>query len=89
MTHSFSISTLGLAVPSTEILKWITDVHTSKKTLYINETHTHIFKTEFVTSFFDVSMSDFDLYILKKYLFIPFLVLLYSDPRGPNFAVYL
>jgi hypothetical protein len=37
--------------------------------------HTHISKTEFVTSFFDVSMSDFDLYILKKYLLIPLLVL--------------
>ncbi len=45
------------------------------QTLYINETHKHIPKTEFVTSFFDVSMSDFDLYILKKYLFIPLLVL--------------
>jgi hypothetical protein len=45
------------------------------QTLYINETHTHISKTEFVTSFLDVNMSDFDLYILKKYLFIPLLVL--------------
>jgi hypothetical protein len=44
------------------------------QTLYINETHTHISKTEFVTSFLDVNMSDFDLYILKKYLFIPLLV---------------
>ncbi len=26
----------------------------------MNETHTHLSKTEFVTSFFDVSMSDFD-----------------------------
>jgi hypothetical protein len=43
--------------------------------IYIYETHTHISKTEFVTSFFDVSMSDFDLYILTKYLFIPLLVL--------------
>jgi hypothetical protein len=30
MTYSFSISNLGLEVPSTEILKWITDFHTSK-----------------------------------------------------------
>jgi hypothetical protein len=37
--------------------------------------HTHTSKTEFVTSFLDVNMSDFDLYILKKYLFIPLLVL--------------
>ena len=37
--------------------------------------HTHISKTEFVTAFLDVNMSDFDLYILKKYLFIPLLVL--------------
>ena len=29
-SHSFSISNLVLAVPSTEILKWITDFHTSK-----------------------------------------------------------
>ncbi len=28
---SFSISNLVLAVPSTEILKWITDFHTSKQ----------------------------------------------------------
>ncbi len=41
---------------------------------YINETHTHISKTEFVTSFLDLKMSDFDLYTLKKYLFIPLLV---------------
>ncbi len=31
----------------------------------MNETHTHISKTEFVTSFFDVRMSDFDLPILR------------------------
>jgi hypothetical protein len=41
----------------------------------MNETHTHMSKTEFVTSFLEVNMSDFDLYILKKYLFIPLLVL--------------
>jgi hypothetical protein len=29
-SQSFSISNLVLAVPSTEILKWITDFHTSK-----------------------------------------------------------
>jgi hypothetical protein len=45
------------------------------QTLYINEIHTHISKTEFVTSFLDVNMSDFYLFILKKYLFIPLLVL--------------
>ncbi len=33
-------------------------------TLKRNETHTHISKTEFVTSFLDLNMSDFDLYIL-------------------------
>ncbi len=71
MTHSFSISNLGLA----DILKWITDF-SYFQTLYVNETHTHISKTEFVTLFLDpVHMSDFDLYILKKYLFIPLLVL--------------
>jgi hypothetical protein len=32
-------------------------------------------------------MSDFDFYILKKYLLIPLLVL-YSDPMGPSFAVH-
>jgi hypothetical protein len=33
----------------------------------MNETHTHtISKTEFVTTFVDVSMSDFDLYLRKK-----------------------
>ncbi len=37
--------------------------------------HTQISKTKFVTSFFDVNMSDFDLYILKIYIFIPLLVL--------------
>jgi hypothetical protein len=30
-SSSFSISNLVLAVPSTEILKWITDFHTSKQ----------------------------------------------------------
>jgi hypothetical protein len=44
------------------------------QTLYINETHTHISKTEFVTSFLDLNMSDFDLCILKKCIFIPLLV---------------
>jgi hypothetical protein len=29
-SHSFSISNLVLAVPSTEILEWITDLYTSK-----------------------------------------------------------
>jgi hypothetical protein len=32
--------------------------------------NTHISKTEFETSFSNVSLSDFDLYILNKYLFI-------------------
>jgi hypothetical protein len=32
----------------------------------MNVTHTHISKTEFVTLFFDVSVSDFDLYLRKK-----------------------
>jgi hypothetical protein len=48
------------------------------------KTHTHISKTEFVTSLFDVSMSDFDLYILKKYLFIPLLVLCIPILGGPT-----
>ncbi len=47
-------------------------------------THTHISKTEFVTSFYDVSMSDFDLYILKKYLLIPMLVLCIPILGGPS-----
>ena len=29
--HSFSISDLELAIPSTDILRWITDFHTSKQ----------------------------------------------------------
>jgi hypothetical protein len=41
----------------------------------MNETHKHISKTEFVTSFFDTSMSAFYLYLRRKYLFIPLLVL--------------
>ncbi len=41
---------------------------------------THISKPEFVTSFFDVSISDFDLYLRKK--FTPLLVLC-TDPTGP------
>ncbi len=72
-SHSFSSSNLVLAVPSTEILEWITDLYIYFQTLYINETHTHISKTELFTSFLDVNLSDFDLYILKK--FIPLLVL--------------
>ncbi len=81
-SHSFSISNLVLAVPSTEILEWITDLYTSQ-TLYINETHTHISKTEFVTSFLDVNISDFDLYIPKKYLFICLLMLCIPILWGP------
>ncbi len=50
--------------------------------------HTHISKTEFVPAFLDVNMSDFDLYILKKYLFIPLAGVMYSDPMGPSFAVW-
>ncbi len=53
------------------------------QTLYIYETQTHISKIEFVTSFFDVSMSDFYLYILKKYLSIPLLVLCIPILGGP------
>ncbi len=67
LTHSFSISNMGLALPSTEILKWTTKT-----------------KTEFETSFFDVSLSDFDLYILNKYLFIPLLVLCIPILWGPT-----
>jgi hypothetical protein len=53
------------------------------------ETQTHITKTEFETSFFDVSLSDFDLYILKKYLFIPLLVICIPILWvGPSFAVH-
>jgi hypothetical protein len=74
-------SSMVLAVPSTEIHEWITDLYISK-TLYINETHTHITKTEFVTSFLDLNMSDFDLYILYSLAGI-----IYSDPMGPSFAV--
>jgi hypothetical protein len=37
----------------------------------------------FVTSFLDVSISDFDLYILKKYLVIPLLVLCIPILWGP------
>jgi hypothetical protein len=48
-----------------------------------HKTHTHIFKTEFVTSFLDLNISDFDLYILKKYLFIPLLVLCIPILWGP------
>ncbi len=47
------------------------------------QTHTHISKTEFVTSFLDLNMSDFDLYILKKYIFIPLLVLCIPIQWGP------
>jgi hypothetical protein len=81
-SHSFSISNLVLAVPSTEIHEWIT-WSLYFQTLYINETHTHISKTDFVTSFFDVNISDFDFYILKKYLFIPLLVLCVPILWGP------
>jgi hypothetical protein len=77
-SHSFGRSNLGSAVPSTEILKWITDFYTS-----INS-HIHISKREFVASFFDVNMSDFDFYILKKYLFIPLLVLCIPILYGPT-----
>jgi hypothetical protein len=42
------------------------------QTLYVNETHTHLSKTEFETSFFYVSLSDFDLYILNKYCIYSF-----------------
>jgi hypothetical protein len=41
------------------------------------ETHTHISKTDFVTSFFDVRMSDFDLHSLAG--------VMYCDP---SFAVW-
>jgi hypothetical protein len=44
------------------------------------ETHTHIFKTEFVTSFFDVSMSDFDIQSLAG--------VMYCDTTRPSFAVW-
>ncbi len=50
----------------------------------MKHTHTHISKTEFVTSFFDVNMSSFDLYILQKYLFIPLLVLCIPILGGPT-----
>jgi hypothetical protein len=43
----------------------------------MNETHTHISKTEFVTLFFDVSV--YDTHSLAG--------LTYSDPMGPSFAV--
>jgi hypothetical protein len=36
------------------------------QTPYIKETHTHISKTDFVTSFFDVIMFVFDRYVLKN-----------------------
>jgi hypothetical protein len=39
--YSFSISNLVLAVPSTEILEWITNFHTSKH--FTTMKHTHIF----------------------------------------------
>ncbi len=43
----------------------------------MNETHTHISKTEFVTLFSDVSVSD--IHSLAG--------VTYSDPMGPSFAV--
>jgi hypothetical protein len=46
----------------------------------MSETHAHISKTEFVTSLFDVSMSDFD--------HSPAGVT-YSKPTGLSFAVYV
>ncbi len=86
-SHSFSVSNLVLAVPYTEILKWITDFYTSKY-FNINETQTHIFKTEFVTKFSYVNMSNLYLYILKKYLFIPLHGVMCSGPIGPSFALH-
>jgi hypothetical protein len=56
------------------------DFHTSKQ-FYINETHTPISK---LISFSNVTMSDFDLYILEKYIFIPLLVLHILIQWGPD-----
>ncbi len=39
--YSYSISNLVLAVPSTEILKWITDFHTFKHFTYMKHTHSY------------------------------------------------
>ncbi len=76
-SHSFSISS------SLHRNSWMDNWSSYFQILYINETHTHISKTEFVTSFLDLNMSDFYLYILKKYLFIPLLVLCIPILWGP------
>ncbi len=73
-SQTFKTSNLVLAFPSKEILKWLTNWLSYIQTLYLNESHTHMSKTEFDTSFIHVNMSDFDIYIPKKYPFIPLLV---------------
>ena len=57
-------------------------------TLHKWNTHSY-FQNRICHFIFHVSMSDFDLDILKEYLFIPVLVLCtYSDPMEPSFAVW-
>ena len=54
------------------------------QTNYINVKQTLISKTEFFISFFKVSMSNFDLYILEKHKCIPLLVLCIPILWGPD-----
>jgi hypothetical protein len=82
------ISNLVLSVPSTEILKWITDFHTSK-TIYINETPTLVSKTEFFISFSNITMTNFDLQILEKYIFIPCSRYIFQSYGAQICSIYL
>jgi hypothetical protein len=51
----------------------------------MNENHTQIYKTEFVTSFFCVSISD----LIFIFMIIHSLAgVMYSDPTGPSFTVH-
>jgi hypothetical protein len=52
----------------------------------LNETYTHISKTEFVTTFFDVSISDLNFIFVRKKLFIRLIVLCIPS-YAPSFAV--